>query len=100
MIGRDATTKLLMKASIRSLLTTAGICMFVSVFCASITLASQDYRAILVVGIACLIIADSCCILAFLSGEPYRWIALVIALPSLLVVNELWRRLPPAFGLL
>lgn len=73
--------------------------MLVALACQLITLASQDYRAILLFALATMTLADVCCAAVFICGGWARWFAMLIATPSLFIVYDFLRRTPYAFGL-
>jgi hypothetical protein len=85
-----------MRSSSDWLLLIAATCMLLALACDNITLASEDYRGVLLAALLGMAVADSCCAVAFVGGGP-RWAALVIAAPSLFIVWDLVRRVPVVF---
>lgn len=81
-----------MRLSSAMLLALAAAAMFVALFCQNITLASGDYRVVLLIALCGSIFADVCCAIVFFRGGLLRWLAVLIALPTLFVVVDfLWR---------
>lgn len=74
-----------------SLLSFAGFCMFVALVCQSITVVGS-YRGVLLVALVAMILADLCCIIVFFRRSGLRWLAVVVALPSLFIVWDFLRR--------
>jgi len=65
----------------------------------TITLASQDYRAVLIVALALTVVADSCFVAAFIRGRlAARCFSVVLMLPTLFVVADFMRRAPYSFS--
>lgn len=81
------------------LLCIAAICVVVAVFCATVTLAGGSYQMFLIVALVAMIIANCICVVVFLRAGLVRWIAVMIALPSLFVICELLRRHPTIIGI-
>jgi hypothetical protein len=44
-------------------------------------------------------LADACCAVVFRRGGSARWIAVIVALPSLWILGEFLRRAPGVWGL-
>ena len=83
-----------MRVSNGPLLTFAALCMAVALFCQNVSLASGDYRRVLSVALVGMLAADLCCAVAFARGGWTRWVAVVLAAPSLFIVADLARRVP------
>lgn len=65
----------------------------------TITLASQDYRAILVAALTLTLIADGCFVAAFIRGRlAARVISVVLMLPTVFVVADFMRRASDFFS--
>jgi hypothetical protein len=65
----------------------------------TITLASQDYRAILIVALALTLVADCCFVAAFIRGRlAARCVSIVLMLPTVFVVADFMRRAPHSFS--
>ena len=78
-----------------SLLVTAALLMLISAFNDGIDLASQDYRGALLTAVAAMVFADFLCVHQFLTRRGLaRWVAVVIALPSVWIVGDVLRRAP------
>ena len=59
----------------------------------TITLASQDYRTILVTALALTLIADGCFVTAFIRGRLVaRCVSVILMLPTVFVVADFMRR--------
>jgi hypothetical protein len=78
------------------LLLIAATCMLLALACDNVTLTSEDYRGVLLAALLGTAVADSCCAVAFVRGGP-RWVALVIAAPSLYIAWDFVRRAPFVF---
>ena len=62
------------------------------------TLASQDYRRVLIVALALTLIADGCFIAAFIHGRLIvRCASVFLMLPTVFVVADFMRRAPHSF---
>jgi hypothetical protein len=72
--------------------------MFVALVYQNITVAGEDYRGELLIALAAMVVADLCCAVVFLRGGGLRWVAVVIALPSVLIVLDVLRRAPYVWG--
>ena len=81
-----------------NLLGSGAAFMLMAFFCQNITLASQDYRIILLVALACMSIADVCFAGAAYRGGSLRFIAILMASPSLFIIWDFLRRAPYAFA--
>jgi hypothetical protein len=79
------------------LLELAAFSMLIALACQNITLASQDYRVILLVALGCTCVADVCCAIVLVRGGPACCIALAIALPTLFIVWDFLRRAPSTY---
>lgn len=77
-----------------SLLALASVAMLTSVISQNVTVAGGQYRGVFFISIAALVAAGCCCWAVFRRGGRARWVALLIALPSVLVVLDWLRRLP------
>ncbi len=77
----------------RVLLVIAALLMLVSLIYENIT-TTGDYQAALLTALAAMTIADVICVQQFLRRGRARWIAILIALPSLFVVWDFARRAP------
>ena len=61
----------------------------------NITLASQDYRTVLIVAFALTFLGDCCFIAAFIrGGRVIRCVSVVLMLPTVFVVADFLRRAP------
>ena len=59
----------------------------------NITLASQDYRTVLIVALMLTLVADCCFVAAFIRGRlTARCVSIVLMLPTLFVVADFMRR--------
>lgn len=64
----------------------------------NVTLASQDYRLVLVCALAFTTVADVCLLLAFVRrGLITRCVSVLLMLPTLFVVTDFIRRAPGSF---
>jgi len=73
--------------------------MIVALILQTITLASQDYRTVLIVSLVFTLIADGCFAAAFIRGRPtVRCISAVLMLPTMFVVADFMRRAPHSFS--
>jgi len=75
-----------------AMLSLAALLMLVSLASESVTVVSQDYRALLATALATMIVADILCVPSLLSRGREHWIALLIALPSLFILWDFARR--------
>ena len=83
------------------LLNAAGICMLVALALQNVSIASNDtraYRGVLITALALTTIADVCCAIVAYRGGWQRWLALMIALPTLYIIADFLRRAPYVFG--
>jgi hypothetical protein len=65
----------------------------------TVTLASQDYRAILILALGFTLFADGCFTAAFIYGRGVaRCASVVLMLPTLFVVADFVRRAPYSFS--
>lgn len=77
------------------LLAIAALLMLVSLFYENIDPATRDYRGALLTALAAMTIADVLCVQQFLRRrDRSRWIAALIALPSLFILWDFARRAP------
>ena len=73
--------------------------MILALVLQTITLASRDYRAVLVIALALTLVADSCFVAAFIRGRlAARCVSVVLMLPTLFVVADFMRRAPHSFS--
>ena len=73
--------------------------MIVGLVLQTITLASQDYRAVLIAALALTLVADSCFVAAFIRGRlAARCASVVLILPTAFVVSDFMRRAPHSFS--
>ena len=73
--------------------------MIVALILQTITLASQDYRTLLIVALVLTLIADSCFVAAFIHGRlAARCASIVLMLPTVFVVADFIRRAPHSFS--
>jgi hypothetical protein len=73
--------------------------MILALILQTITLASQDYRTVLIVALVLTLIADSCFIAAFVRGRVVaRCVSFALMLPTLFVVADFVRRAPHSFS--
>jgi hypothetical protein len=84
-----------MRSSDSRLLLIAAFSMLLALACGNVTLASKDYRGVLLTALIGVAVADSCCAILFVRGR--RWVALVIAAPSVYIVWDFVRRAPFVF---
>jgi len=64
----------------------------------TVTLASGDYRIILLVALALTLVADGCFIAAFVRGRlGVRCLSVLLMLPTVFVVADFMRRAPHSF---
>jgi hypothetical protein len=67
--------------------------MILALILQTITLASQDYRTVLITALALILVADSCFIAAFIRGHlAARCASVVLMLPTVFVVADFMRR--------
>jgi hypothetical protein len=72
--------------------------MILALVLQTITLASQDYRIVLITAIALTLVADSCFVAAFIRGRLVaRCASVVLILPTVFVVADFMRRAPHSF---
>jgi hypothetical protein len=81
-----------------AMLSLAALLMLVSLASDSVTLVSQDYRAVLATALATMILADILCVPSLLRRGRERWFAVLIALPSLFILWDVARRVPYVFS--
>jgi hypothetical protein len=81
-----------------AMLSVAALLMLVSLASENVTLVSQDYRAVLARALATMIVADLLCVPSILRRGRERWIAVLIALPSLFILWDFARRAPYVFS--
>jgi hypothetical protein len=79
-------------------LSLATLLMLVSLTSESIDLASQNYRASLATSLGTMIVADILCVPSVFSRSRERWIAVLIAMPSLFILWDFARRAPYVFS--
>jgi hypothetical protein len=73
--------------------------MLVALAFQNVTLAGEDYRTVLMVALALIVLADCCFIAAFVrSGPVGRCASVVLMLPTLIVVADVLRRTPHSFS--
>ncbi len=87
-----------MRMSSGILLTLAALGMLIALICETVTLAGQDYRTLLLIAVAAMGIADFLCGVVFLRAGRARWLAFMIALPSLFIAWDFLRRAPYVWG--
>jgi hypothetical protein len=80
------------------LLMLAAMFMFVAILFQIVTIAGNDYRMVLLVAFVCMAVAVACCLAVFVRGGVLRWLAVVIALPSLFIIPDLMRRVLNVWG--
>jgi hypothetical protein len=85
-----------MRSSSDWLLLIAMTSMLLALVCDNVSVASDDYRGVLLAALVGAAVADSCCAVLFIRGDRRR-LALVIAAPSLYIVWDFLRRAPFAF---
>lgn len=83
-----------MRISSQLLLVLAAFGMFVALACQNVTLASGKYASVLLIALGGTVFADVCCAIVFFRGGLLRWLAVLIALPTLFVVGDFLRRAP------
>ena len=72
--------------------------LIVALILQTITLASQDYRTVLVVALVLAVVADCCFLAAFIRGRlAARCASVVLMLPTVFVVADFMRRAPHSF---
>ena len=72
--------------------------MILALLLQTITLASQDYRTILIVALVLTVLADACFVAAFVRGRTAaRCASVVLMLPTVFVVADFIRRAPHLF---
>jgi hypothetical protein len=79
-------------------LSLAALLMLVSLGFESVTIVSQDYRASLARAFATMIVADLLCVQSLFRRSRERWIAILIATPSLFILWDFVRRAPYVFS--
>jgi hypothetical protein len=73
--------------------------LIVALILQTITLASQDYRTVLIVALVLTLGADSCFVAAFIRGRlAARCASVVLMLPTVFVVADFMRRAPHSFS--
>ena len=73
--------------------------LIVALILQTITLASQDYRSVLVTALALTLVADICFIAAFIRGRlAARCASVVLILPTVFVVADFMRRASHSFS--
>ena len=73
--------------------------MVVALILQTITLASQDYRTVLIIALALTLFADGCFVAAFIRGHIVaRCASVVLMLPTLFIVADFVRRVPHSFS--
>ena len=88
-----------MRASNGPLLILGALCMVISLGFQNITLASQDYRTVLIAALICMAIADGCFVVVFRrGGGRHRPVAILMASPSLFILGDFLRRALSAFA--
>lgn len=80
------------------LLVSASFCMLLALLFQTVTLATGDYRPILITSLALMVVADVCCLVVYLRGGRARLVAALIPAPSLFIVLDFLLRAPFAFG--
>lgn len=86
-----------MRASSGVLLISGVSYMLFALGCANITVASQDYRIILLAAMACMANADVCFAVVAYRGGWFRVIAALLSSPSLFIIWDFLRRAPYVF---
>ena len=72
--------------------------MILALILQTITLASQDYRTVLVTALAFALVADGCFVAAFIRGHLVaRCASVVLMLPTVFVVADFMRRARHSF---
>lgn len=65
----------------------------------NVTLASEDYRTVLIVALVLTFLADCCFIVAFVRGGlAARCASVLLMLPTLFVIADFMRRAPHSFS--
>ena len=68
------------------------ICIMLALGCHTITLASQHYPGVLLFALASMMFADRCCVILFRRGGHWRWVAVLVAAPSVFILWDFARR--------
>ena len=88
-----------MRVSSGALLMLGALAMLIALGCQNITLASNDYRILLLLALACMTIADLCfAVVAHRGDIILRSIALLMASSSLFIIWDFLRRIPYMFA--
>ena len=72
--------------------------MILALMLQAITLASQDYRTVLVVALVLTVVADACFVAAFVRRIAARCASIVLMLPTVFVVADFLRRASHSFS--
>ena len=73
--------------------------LIVALILQTITLASQDYRTVLIVALVLTLVADCCFVAAFIRGRlAARCMSFVLMLPTVFVIADFMRRAPHSFS--
>ena len=73
--------------------------MILALILQTITLASQDYRTVLIIAPVLALVADGCFVAAFIRGRfAARCASVFLILPSVFVVADFMRRAPHSFS--
>jgi hypothetical protein len=73
--------------------------LIVALILQTITLASQDYRTVLIAALVLTLVADCCFVAAFIRGRlAARCISFVLMLPTVFVIADFMRRAPHSFS--
>ena len=73
--------------------------MMIALALQTITLASQDYRTILIAALVLTLLADSCFVAAFIRGRlAARCASVVLMLPTVFIVADFMRRASHSFS--
>jgi hypothetical protein len=86
-----------MRIPSRWLLFVAAVTMLQAVGNLFITVASGNYREILLTSLVGMVVADVCYAVVFFRGGWLRWGAMALALPSLFIIWDVVRRTPSAW---
>lgn len=72
--------------------------MILALILQNVSLASQDYRAVLIAALALTLVADRCFVAAFIRGRvAARCASVIFMLPTVFVVADFMRRAPYSF---
>jgi hypothetical protein len=84
----------LARATSFDLLAAAGTLMLVALFFQNVTLASGDYRGVLLISAVCAVFANVLSVVLFLRGAWGRWVSLLFVFPTLFILFDFLRRAP------